>query len=273
MGMGILGWQLLILVTIVVAGRSRAIAVIFWVIWTLVQVAALPLSILQFGTIWLGHTIAAALFPSRPDDTTKASSTPPRKEVPPTVQPKQVSAVGEGKPPAPKTPQPTSLKELSELLGPMMKDISLPSMPSASTRSKVDWLARHHQEKELEGIRQQIREIYRKSPSEAVSVRKEANPSTPASTPAPARAPASPRPVSSGNAPHPDQDFSESLIDHLEMLNRSSVDRTPSELPSITKSPANTRKGACVTCDPQRSKAVSGMRYCGDCGAFVGMAH
>lgn len=63
MGPGILGWQLLILITIIVAGRLRAIATVFWVIWTLVQVFALPLSILQFGTIWLGHTIASALFP------------------------------------------------------------------------------------------------------------------------------------------------------------------------------------------------------------------
>jgi len=273
MGMGILGWQLLILITIVVAGRSRGIAVIFWVIWTLVQVAALPLSILQFGTIWLGHTIAAALFPSRPDVTSKTSTPSPQKPVQLAAKTKPATPASGDKAQAAKPSQSMPPKDLAELLRSISVDPPASEIPSVNARAKLELLARRQQDKELEDVRRQVREMYRKNPSVAGAVVKGVIRSAPVSTPAQARAPASPRPVPRGSMPPPDQDFSKSLVDHLEMLNRSSIDRTPSELPSITKSPANTRKGVCVKCAPQRSKAVSGMRYCGDCGAFVGMAH
>jgi DNA helicase-4 len=58
MGIAVLLWQAFIFFTLVVSGRKRGWVAAFWVIWTLAQVFALPLSLLQFFTIWLGYTVA-----------------------------------------------------------------------------------------------------------------------------------------------------------------------------------------------------------------------
>ncbi|WP_396617305.1 hypothetical protein ACHZ97_08380 [Lysobacter soli] len=56
----VLAWQIFIFASIGLAGRWRGWAIAFWGVWTIVQVGAIPLSILQFGTI----ALAAALFRS-----------------------------------------------------------------------------------------------------------------------------------------------------------------------------------------------------------------
>jgi len=48
---GILAWQAIIFVSIALGGRKRGWIVGFWVVWTLLQVFALWLSVIQFGTI------------------------------------------------------------------------------------------------------------------------------------------------------------------------------------------------------------------------------
>lgn len=53
----VLAWQAIILASIGLAGRWRWWVVAFWVVWTLIQVTALPLSVLQFATIGLGSWI------------------------------------------------------------------------------------------------------------------------------------------------------------------------------------------------------------------------
>lgn len=65
----VLIWQAIIFVSIAVAGRKRGWVVAFWIVWTMIQISALPLSVLQFGTI----AIAAGLFAHRkPLDTSNA---------------------------------------------------------------------------------------------------------------------------------------------------------------------------------------------------------
>lgn len=54
---GILAWQAIIFVSIALGGRKRGWIVGFWVVWTLLQVFALWLSVIQFGTIWLAWSI------------------------------------------------------------------------------------------------------------------------------------------------------------------------------------------------------------------------
>lgn len=58
MGVAVIAWQFFILFTIIISGKKRGWATVFWVVWTLVQVYALPLSVIQFFTIWLAHSIA-----------------------------------------------------------------------------------------------------------------------------------------------------------------------------------------------------------------------
>lgn len=58
MSMAILGWQVFIFFTIAISGKMAGWVSLFWVIWTLVQVYALPLSILQFLTILFAYSIA-----------------------------------------------------------------------------------------------------------------------------------------------------------------------------------------------------------------------
>jgi len=57
MSIAIIGWQVFIFFTIVVSGRKAGWVSAFWVIWTLVQVYALPLSIIQFVTIVIAYSI------------------------------------------------------------------------------------------------------------------------------------------------------------------------------------------------------------------------
>lgn len=54
---GILAWQAIIFVSIALGGRKRGWIVGFWVVWTLLQVFALWLSVIQFGTIWFAWSI------------------------------------------------------------------------------------------------------------------------------------------------------------------------------------------------------------------------
>ncbi len=58
MGLAVIAWQVFIIFTLAISGRKRGFVATFWVIWTLAQVYALPLSILQFGSIWLGFILA-----------------------------------------------------------------------------------------------------------------------------------------------------------------------------------------------------------------------
>lgn len=275
--MGILGWQLFILITIVMAGRLRNGAVVFWVIWTMLQVFSLPLSLLQFGTIWLGHTIAAALFPNRPSEPVVASPAPQKPQVPAAPMPTRTTASSAPKSPDTKSGQGVRHVGASEILKSTTIDFPPPPppppMPSVSARAKVDWMVRHQEKNETEDIRRQVRAIFREAPSVGGPLLKIATPATSGSAQAKAGAPTHARSSARSNTPPPDLGISKSLLEHLEMLDRSSVDMTPVDLPSASASPARTQKGACVKCNPMRSKTVSGMRYCDDCGAFVGMAH
>lgn len=54
---GILIWQAIIFLTIAFGGRHRGWVVAFWVAWTILQVFALWLSVVQFGTIWLAWSL------------------------------------------------------------------------------------------------------------------------------------------------------------------------------------------------------------------------
>ena len=58
--MEILIWQAVVFTTIYLSGRRRWWASVAWVIWTVVQVYTLPLSVIQFGTIALGHWAAGS---------------------------------------------------------------------------------------------------------------------------------------------------------------------------------------------------------------------
>jgi len=54
---GVLAWQAIIFFSIALGGKKRDWIVGFWVVWTIFQVFALWLSLLQFGTIWLAWSI------------------------------------------------------------------------------------------------------------------------------------------------------------------------------------------------------------------------
>lgn len=58
MGTAVIAWQFFIFFTIYISGRRRGWTAAFWVVWTLVQVFALPLSIIQFFTIFLAYSLA-----------------------------------------------------------------------------------------------------------------------------------------------------------------------------------------------------------------------
>lgn len=58
MSMAILGWQVFIFFTIAISGKKAGGVSLFWIVWTLFQVFALPLSVLQFLTIWLAYSVA-----------------------------------------------------------------------------------------------------------------------------------------------------------------------------------------------------------------------
>lgn len=73
MTIAILIWQAIIFLTIACSGRWRGWITAFWVVWTTVQVATLPLSVIQFGTIALaffmfrGSRPKAIVSPPQPD--------------------------------------------------------------------------------------------------------------------------------------------------------------------------------------------------------------
>ena len=73
MTIAILIWQAIIFITIAASGRARGWVVAFWVVWTIVQVATLPLSVIQFATI----AIAYSLFKS---NKAKAAIAPPVRD-------------------------------------------------------------------------------------------------------------------------------------------------------------------------------------------------
>ncbi|MEJ2802534.1 UvrD-helicase domain-containing protein [Comamonadaceae bacterium PP-2] len=50
---GVLAWQAIIFLSIALGGRKRGLIVGLWVAWTILQVFAWWLSVVQFGTIWL----------------------------------------------------------------------------------------------------------------------------------------------------------------------------------------------------------------------------
>lgn len=54
---GVLIWQAIIFMSIAFSGRHRGWVVGFWVVWTILQVFALWLSVVQFGTIWLAWSL------------------------------------------------------------------------------------------------------------------------------------------------------------------------------------------------------------------------
>ena len=272
MGLGIFGWQLLILITIVVAGRSRGIAVNFWVIWTLVQVAGFPLSILQFGTIWLGYTIAAALFPERPSDSVNASPPTSTISVPSGEKLQRANDLGPKKPSTLKAAHHPPSKSISEILGSATAGFSFSPMPSDSTPAKVDGLARIQEGVEIEEVRRQIRDLYR-TPNVGVSVSKGAAPLAPTSMPSSVRASASEMTAKRTSTPPVDPEISDSLLEHLEMHSRSSVDRSLADSRSSDKILSGAQGAMCLKCDPKKSETVSGMRYCSNCGAFAGMTH
>jgi len=256
--MGILGWQLLILVTIVAAGRSRGIAVIFWVIWTAVQVFALPLSLLQFGTIWLGHTIASALFPHRPSSSDQMPLQVGKPATPPVAKAENTSPESgmDAKVVAEKAGATGSADPVRMSLGELMRginggEVKTRALPLPSTSQPKDYAA-----------------LFR----EAVKQAKERADTQHSST--------------SG---HSADDLSESLVAYLESLDagesrkrdvssgrsdaRSST-RTRVD-PGIAGALASDARGSagcrCHTCAEESTRVVSGMRYCSDCGAFVGM--
>lgn len=66
MTFAILAWQLVIFFSICMARRWRAWMIAFWVVWTLLQVAAFSLSVIQFATIF------AAIALSKPAKTNTA---------------------------------------------------------------------------------------------------------------------------------------------------------------------------------------------------------
>lgn len=75
---GILVWQAIIFFSIALGGRKRGWIVGFWVIWTIFQVFALWLSIIQFGTIWLAWTIFG--------NKTPAIESPPTSKIDPLLE-------------------------------------------------------------------------------------------------------------------------------------------------------------------------------------------
>lgn len=80
----IIAWQTLIFASIAFAGRWRGWVIALWVVWTLLQVFALPLSLLQFGTIAVAASMFRAKTPPEPSPLGQAesiSATPGRAPV------------------------------------------------------------------------------------------------------------------------------------------------------------------------------------------------
>ncbi|GAA5005223.1 hypothetical protein GCM10025793_12720 [Lysobacter lycopersici] len=58
MTLAVIAWQIFIFVTIAISGSKRGWVTLGWVVWTLFQVYTLPLSIVQFLTIYLAYQVS-----------------------------------------------------------------------------------------------------------------------------------------------------------------------------------------------------------------------
>jgi len=244
MGLGILGWQLLILITIVVSGRSRAIAVIFWVIWTLVQVAALPLSVLQFGTIWLGYVISKALFPGHPSATSSKPLAPAPS--PPKHVVRDDSSVGNS-PTESEEQRAAELAKSRLVLKELLKQV--PSGPPAQDTSATRFQKVLAEGPENAGVQRSATEApdpgelsdslvaYLESIGGAHPRRGSAHQETSAGLP------------------------SEQLGPNRARLSQDS------------NGEARRSGSMCERCPDERAETVSGLSYCSECGAYLRMKH
>jgi hypothetical protein len=57
MSMAIIGYQIVIFLTIYFSGRAAIYAALFWAAWTIIMVFTLPLGILQFITIAIAYSV------------------------------------------------------------------------------------------------------------------------------------------------------------------------------------------------------------------------
>lgn len=84
MTIAVLIWQAIIFFSIALAGRARGWVVTFWILWTILQVFAFWLSVVQFGTIWLAWSLfgskKSAPVPTRPTPPTVPKPVDPRWE-------------------------------------------------------------------------------------------------------------------------------------------------------------------------------------------------
>ena len=83
MTLAILAWQALIFITILLAGRHRGWVTAFWVVWTAVQVVALPLSVLQFCTIVAAFLLARSRAPAMSTDQPARNTKPAQTSIAP----------------------------------------------------------------------------------------------------------------------------------------------------------------------------------------------
>jgi hypothetical protein len=68
MSLAIIGYQIVIFLTVYLSGRAAIYVAIFWAIWTIIMVFTLPLGILQFITIAIAYSV-------RKDANSKVNST------------------------------------------------------------------------------------------------------------------------------------------------------------------------------------------------------
>ena len=83
MTIAVLVWQAIIFLSIVLSGRSRGWVIAFWAVWTVVQVFAFGLSVVQFGTIWLAWSLFGGKGPSAESAVAK---NPPVQRVDPKLE-------------------------------------------------------------------------------------------------------------------------------------------------------------------------------------------
>lgn len=121
MSVAVIGWQLFIFFTIFISGRNRGWVAAFWALWTLIQVYALPLSIIQFLTIFYGYKLAA---PTE-DLNVKA----PAPEHPQRARPETHMAPAPQKK-AEKTPAPEKVDQRRGSFGDFMKYIQTTESPN-----------------------------------------------------------------------------------------------------------------------------------------------
>ncbi|MCZ8158426.1 MAG: UvrD-helicase domain-containing protein [Rhizobiaceae bacterium] len=73
---GVLIWQAIIFFSIAFAGQKRGWVIAFWIAWTILQVFALWLSLVQFFTIWVAWLIFGQKAPSPSSEGTSPSNSP-----------------------------------------------------------------------------------------------------------------------------------------------------------------------------------------------------